>query len=62
MQFFQGKETSKIVDEKCLVEEKFTVDTLWMKSFPRLNVSSPSKKENFSPNEYPDLQCTDLPW
>ena len=30
-----------------------------MKSFPRLNVLSQNKKEKLSPNEYPDLQCTE---
>ena len=27
--------------------------------FPRLNALSPNKKEKHSPNEYPDLQCTE---
>ena len=30
-----------------------------MKSFARSNVLSQNKKEELSPNEYPDLQCTE---
>ena len=48
---------SKIVDENYLIEEKFAVITLLVKSFPCLDVSSPSKKEKLSPDEYPDFQC-----